>query len=225
MDPLGISHLHPKSPQHPCIQLARKVRKNVRNAFTRARNTRTAGQVSNAAGTERTQGDGLTAMIGDCFKTGERTHKKSISRIRGHCCMHHRSRGRRHRPVLTTMMKACCLSVQFFPHARQSRHGQGDWLTAPGRLARSRQLAKQAPELVRLLLDGFISAFVPTFHVSHTMWPLCTMCAAVHSLTSSTISCGCGGGGGVGTHLGNGLTGCGHLAGAMGSPAATQRTS
>ena len=88
--PTGMCHLHPKSPQHPCIQLARKVRKNVRNAFTRARNTRTAGQVSNAAGTERTQGDGLTAMIGDCFKTGERTHKKSISRIRGHCCMHHR---------------------------------------------------------------------------------------------------------------------------------------
>ena len=83
------------------------------------------------------------------------------------------------------MLSFCAI----FPHARQSRHGQGDWLTAPWRLAHFSNSRSKPLSSAVSCSSGLICAFLPTFHVSHTMWPLCTLCAAVHSLTRSFKCC------------------------------------
>ena len=63
--------------------------KVVRNALTRALDTPSAVPVSNMAASERMQGDGLTAILGDRFTLANARTKKDAQAC-AQWCMHHR---------------------------------------------------------------------------------------------------------------------------------------
>ena len=57
---------------------------------TNLHDTPSAGHVCNAQATERMQGDGLTAMLGDWLTPANARTRNRYAQACGHWCMHHR---------------------------------------------------------------------------------------------------------------------------------------